>query len=374
MRKLAFRLVAFCAAAIAALAVAEVLVRTFRKPVRAHTLEFRNVDGSPVDPVAAIESGELISLPAEQSALGHPVLTFGPGIRFKLCYEDLDRPWLDRDGCVEVRINSAGIRERESLAAPKPAGQRRIVCLGDSVTFGYGVPIEACWTRLVEAELRRFDDGIRTVNCGFAASQLADEYWLGLRHRFHRFEPDLVLVTLCLNDLIPINAGMAHMLPPIRSSSAFLSELRDLWRGGRLALDPATDHGARLLDAGPGHPRYRQNPSLADRLWRSGTPQDSLRAMRDWCDARGVGFAVVLWPLFQGLEEGASYPFETVHTVVGAFCETEQIPLLDLLPTFRGQASTSLWVAPNDAHGNPTAQRIATPAIAAFAARALGLR
>lgn len=37
-----------------------------------------------------------------------------------------------------VTINALGLRGAE-VAVPKPAGRRRIVCFGDSITFGYGV-------------------------------------------------------------------------------------------------------------------------------------------------------------------------------------------------------------------------------------------
>ena len=64
-----------------------------------------------------------------------------------------DRPWLyglrpGAVGTLEVsgdtlyRINSAGFRDRDR-AQPKPPGVFRILVLGDSVGFGYGVVAES---------------------------------------------------------------------------------------------------------------------------------------------------------------------------------------------------------------------------------------
>ena len=92
----------------------------------------------------------------------------------------------------------------------------------------------------------------------------------------------------------------------------------------------------------------------------------ALRNIRDWCGARDLPFVIVLWPFLQGLEDRETYPFTTVHEELAAFCQEEQIPLLDLLDTLEGQDSTSLWVAPNDPHGNPTCQKLVSPAIADF--------
>lgn len=41
---------------------------------------------------------------------------------------------------TQVSTNAAGLRHRRELA-PKPEGARRVLCVGDSVTFGYRVPV-----------------------------------------------------------------------------------------------------------------------------------------------------------------------------------------------------------------------------------------
>jgi lysophospholipase L1-like esterase len=58
--------------------------------------------------------------------------------------EDPELFWSPRPGFqgafrgAPVTINSLGLRGPE-VALPKPAGRKRIVCFGDSITFGYGV-------------------------------------------------------------------------------------------------------------------------------------------------------------------------------------------------------------------------------------------
>jgi hypothetical protein len=308
---------------------------------------------------------------------------FAPGRTFYLCYTGIRQPYFDDQGCVPCTINSRGIRDREELCEPKPPGQRRIVCLGDSFTFGWGVRVEDAWPRLVERALRERDDGIRTVNCGAAGSIYVDEYQAALEHRFFRFEPDAVVVTLCLNDLLPSSNALAHQEPlpwALRKSRI----LRDLFQGyalqASLHIDPERDLVQQLLDLpaeyypaiAPWASKEGGGPGR-EAMWAGGGPQASLRAMSDWCAERRIPFAVVLWPYFQGLGPREHYPFEKMHRLVGAFCREHEIPFLDLLPTFRGQDTPSLWVSPADYHGNHIAHELATPPITAFVADLLGL-
>ncbi|MCU0865793.1 MAG: SGNH/GDSL hydrolase family protein [Planctomycetes bacterium] len=343
-------------AALLALGAAEGVVRCIKVP-EPYVAHLFHSDGSLITRESLLASGGIQTIPAEQmppeAGLG---FTFAPHAGFLMKYPGLDRPWLDARQGVEVAINGAGVRDSADLGFEKPAGQRRIVCLGDSVTFGWGVPIEMVWTEIVEADLRRDMGDVRTINCGFCGTTMLDESYHGLKHRFCRFEPDVVVLTICLNDLFECNAGMLHTPPEHRSPSRLWNLLATWWQGGPTALPAGIDHGDALLRAEPSARRGR--------YWVGGGPQQALRGIRDWCKERNVAFVVVLWPFLQCLDD--RYPFATVHRRVAELCAAEGIVMLDLLDAFRGQRDVDMWVAPNDAHGNPVAQRIASPAIARF--------
>ncbi len=308
-------------------------------------------------------------------------MAFKPNSVAMVCYRGYEgHAGFDSHGCVEIRANSFGTREREELCAPKPAGQTRVLCVGDSTTVGWGVRAEDGWTRRAEAILRQSDDGMRLVNCGAAGALVTDEYAHALSTRFHRYEPDAVLVTLCLNDLLPINGGMsmfdpeivaanAQPLPGFLRGSMFATKLyRALHDGDPLALDPARDWVGELL-ALPTD-RYPDDVKPMGRIyWDSGVPQAALRQMRDWCRERKLPYGVALWPFLQGLSERSRHPFVAIHEQVAAFCKSEDIPFLDLLDAFIGLDPRTLWVTPFDMHGNTHAQVIATPRFAEFVGR-----
>ncbi len=88
---------------------------------------------------------------------------------------------------VEYRINSIGARDDET-PYDKPEGTFRIVLLGDSRSFGNGVPIEKHFSSLLEGY---FED-VEVINLGVGGFGV-DQELLRLRLEGLRYQPDLVL-------------------------------------------------------------------------------------------------------------------------------------------------------------------------------------
>jgi hypothetical protein len=99
---------------------------------------------------------------------------------------------------TEVRINSKGLRDAERAYA-KPPGRRRILCLGDSFTFGYGVDQSQAFAAKLENLLIADEAGSvgwEVINAGVpgtgTAHQLAYFQFEG-----YRYQPDYVLLVFC---------------------------------------------------------------------------------------------------------------------------------------------------------------------------------
>ncbi len=352
------------------LGLAEVALRLFVPTTALGALSYVAGDGTPVKDVGeALTRHLVVPVPPDQTPRER--YQFAPDQTFWLRYGDnarLRRSWLDADGQVAVHINRFGLRERDDLTPDKPPGQRRIVCIGDSFTFGWGIPVEQGWVRLLEDDLRREGLDLRTVNCGASGALCVDEYEWGLRTRFGRFQPDAVIVTICLNDLIP-SCGLTVEQPVRRTGIRVVDLVLAATAAGPLDLDPEQPWVDELLklsqqDAEAAQLAGRDKPFEA--MWSQGVPQRSLRAMKAWCDERNVTLMVVLWPFLQGLGPARRYPFAKLHTLVAADCEAAGIPFLDVLPALAGTDQEDLWVTPADQHANPKAQQLALPSIVAF--------
>lgn len=109
-------------------------------------------------------------------------------------------------GC-DVVINSHGFRERE-FAATKPQGTYRILVLGDSLTLGHRVPAQATYPRRLEALSAA--RGVEVLNLGVGGYDLIDEAVL-LAGRASSFQPDLVLIGFCSNDVGVHSVYLRHL-------------------------------------------------------------------------------------------------------------------------------------------------------------------
>lgn len=315
-------------------------------------------------------------------------VTWRPDSTFFICYRGPQQPYFDADGCVEMHFNRFGLRDRADLALDKPQGTERVVCLGDSLTLAWGVRREHSWPVLVERQLRVDRPSAEVINAGGAGSAWADEYALALQHRHGRFAPDVVLVTLCLNDLLPTNGRLCHFRPqalPIDEvpagdrrwwmESGLLRDMHQRLIGAQaLELDAAHDWVQELLDLPADHLYYTSKHETRSMYWAGQGPQQALRDMHTWCDAHGATLCVAVWPLLQGLGERRHYPFEKMHSLVREFCDREGIAMFDALPTLRFVPHETLWVSPADMHPNERAQELVAPALAAFLLERLAAR
>jgi len=366
------KLIAAILATGLALLLAEAVLRLvpITQPLPLGRLSYQTAAGEQVaDLAAAVARGFVV--PVDRKLIPRPRFMFRPGLDFYLCYTDherLGRDWFDAAGRVPVHINAAGIRDRDDITQAKPTGERRLLCLGDSFTFGWGVRDEDGWVRLLETQLRSGGNDVRTVNCGAAGALCVDEYEYGLMHRFGAFQPNAVLVTLCLNDLLP-SSGLC-LVDPVRPTGVRLLDLARAALGRTaLDLDPARDWVGELLalskEAGEAAGYYGTDAPF-EAMWSQGTPQRSLRRMAAWCKERNIPLLVALWPFLQGLGPARHYPFARMHQLVAADCAEAGIPFLDLLPALQGTPMERLWVTPADMHANPTAQRLVLPHLENF--------
>lgn len=101
----------------------------------------------------------------------------------------------------KAHINSLGLRNKE-ISAEKGKGIYRILCFGDSWTFGWGVDVENSWPMQLENFLHSLGySNIEVINCG-QGGQFTSTYKKHMSQALPLLKPDLVLVgILQLDDL-----------------------------------------------------------------------------------------------------------------------------------------------------------------------------
>jgi lysophospholipase L1-like esterase len=108
-----------------------------------------------------------------------------------------------------VVTNSHGYRDSE-ITVEKREGVRRIVVLGDSVSFGHGVLAEEAYPERLEALLNQFDQGRYQVINTAAPGNAPHQEHVDLE-RSLKFAPDYAIVQLNLNDIIEPYRVRTHL-------------------------------------------------------------------------------------------------------------------------------------------------------------------
>ncbi len=133
---------------------------------------------------------------------------------------------------IEVRTNSVGYRNPEI----RGGDSRRILFLGDSITFADFVDESETYVRLVEVMARRAGESWETINAGVGGVSLKNEIAI-LEETGLDLEPDVVVVGFYLNDFQESPGVFIPRLPPSlawsRLATHILLRLALLWADDR---------------------------------------------------------------------------------------------------------------------------------------------
>jgi hypothetical protein len=105
------------------------------------------------------------------------------------------------DVTVWFRINSQGMRADRDYPYEKPAGTKRIISLGDSYTVGFEVDVEETFSSVLERELNARSHRVEVLNAGVSGFSTAEQY-LYLERELWKYDPDIILVSFFVNDLV----------------------------------------------------------------------------------------------------------------------------------------------------------------------------
>jgi lysophospholipase L1-like esterase len=272
--------------------------------------------------------------------------------------------WSGREGNGTVTINAKGLRERD-LPVAKPAGVRRILCLGDSVTFGHGVEAEEAYPRRLEEHLLAAGHGpIQVINSGVPGySPFQERIWLD--RSGWAYAPDLIVLGFVLNDVVERYLTMAAyggtntilgvdttvgLAPWVRLArrTAFHRLVTSLMRAGEERREVYSVR--RLFDDAM--------TAEVEAAWEIG--EDELAGIAAAARQRGVPLLLVAFPFrFQVVENLPPRPQERL----AAWARATDVPFLDLTPVFTAAGGKVAFL--DQDHPTPAGHLSAARAIAA---------
>ncbi|HJT86945.1 MAG TPA: GDSL-type esterase/lipase family protein [Bryobacteraceae bacterium] len=252
---------------------------------------------------------------------------------------------------VEVSTNQLGLRERPLVA--KSPDRTRVLVLGDSVAFGWGVPAGLVASRELERRLQqRTGAAVETINSGVPGYNTLQEQ-LFLKTYGDALQPDLVLLLYVDNDTDyldtskPFVPGMPNPIErPLAAADYVLSSSRVLFMARHLApvvlsflMPPAADESRT-----PG--------------WRSS--MQSLSGIAAFCQSRRIPFVTFLYRLT------ADPHTDRLRIALSGAAQHEQFYFSDTLPWFANRNFRRLVNSFVDSHPNAAGHQILGDGMAEF--------
>ena len=301
-----------------------------------------------------------------------------------------------------ITINSEGYRGRRFNADKQ--GRFRILAIGDSFTFGYGVEDGESYPSRLEQILGNdyHMENIEIINAGFAAGYSPDTYYLFLKERGLTLQPDLILIGFFIgNDIDHRNAFEHHWVKtdheglPLQivnvegqvEDSRWVRKHRQLVY--RLPVLRNSHLFQLLVAAGKGVKRILQgeetrladsmNPFMYEGTYQERTEaavrqtQTLFRAMVGLAAKAGIPLVVLMIPAREQV-----YPdkrpsvgnrdrdWEKPQRIFSAFFERERVPYLDLLPYLKSRTKETDFYFRYDMHWNAKGHEVGARIVAAY--------
>jgi len=238
---------------------------------------------------------------------------------------------------VPVSINSQGLRDGE-YPQVKPPHVYRILMLGDSTTFGWGVREEDTSAKFLERKLNAHlpsqYDKAEVINAGVGNYDTVQEVTY-YETRGRNFHPDLVILMFFINDPEPVPVEKKGFLMDNSYLLAFsINRFDEILRFMGLRPDWRQYYKSLYNDHRPGFQACKQ--ALGD--FATSTRNDGASAL------------VAILPELHRIN-GDSYPFKAEHQKIKDILAVEHVPVVELIDGLKDHGpEEELWVTPKDSH------------------------
>jgi len=267
---------------------------------------------------------------------------------------------------VSIKTNSLGLRDRE-YGPPGPGP--RILAIGDSFTFGYGVELEETFPKVAEKILRggAFPE-VEVVNAGVNGYGPLEELAL-MKRIVARLHANLVLMAFFEGN--DVRNALAYPVQFRLGPDGFLYS-----RGRNPFVEPRSYLAAYA---------EKKWANVAEKLeTRKGLElsKGAIREARRVAEEQGAGFLLVLLPTDQSGRARRSAILKAYDRLMGvppdlnavmeAFARSEGIEVLSLSPLFDEAADERALRYDFDGHFKASGHRVAGETVAQTLARLLG--
>lgn len=244
---------------------------------------------------------------------------------------------------VRVKTNSYGMRDDEPLAQPA----RRIVVLGDSFAFGFGVPQEETFPILLEQEINKGQEVYDVLNLAVAGYAIQDEVKV-LQYKGLQWDPEWVIIGYVLND---------PETEPVQELPSYFDEPH-WWQYShvlRLAARGFKKMQINIYGGGD----YYQYLHAYQPTWQSVVTGFS--EIKEMSTEHRTKVMILIFPILDF--DWSVYPYHNIHRQVADLAKQNGFVVVDLLPYVSNYHPQELRVSLQDGHPNALLHKLAAEAI-----------
>lgn len=241
--------------------------------------------------------------------------------------------------CVFYSVNNSGFRNTYTVFENKPGESERVIFVGDSLTYGFGVLEEDTFIYKLEKNFREGGKKVEVINAAEPGAGLAS-YSDIVKNKILKLHPDILVIGINLNDIIDFPTSLIIE----KISKKFDWKLRE--------YSKLVDFICYAIEK-----NMSANENIVSML-DSYTPErlanfkSFVLEMRDLAKNNDSKLYVMIHPIFYDFDD---YDFKKIHEDVDTVLLNENIPFHDFLEDFQDDEAEDLWITKNDQHPNEIA-------------------
>ena len=248
-----------------------------------------------------------------------------------------------------IQINSQGLRSPER-GYTKPSGIKRILFLGDSITYGLRLEYNDTYPYLSETILKEKNRlPAECINAGIPGYSTWQEYLFWLKEGV-KYQPDIVVLSFCLNDVLNTYTGIRFgdygqddPVPYIEDNwmDSLLKRSAIIYMGKHYYYK--IRYGKNMRE----NAIYREGLDAASLYEKANTPEIQhawelthtyIKKIAEETKQRNARFLFVIFPYNISLPGQGIQPW--MPKTLLEFSAQNNIPVLDMLPVFQKDMDT----------------------------------
>ena len=232
---------------------------------------------------------------------------------------------------IDIRINSLGMRGDE----PKQAATK-ILMLGSSITFGWGVAEDKIYSELLESKLKAEGKDVEVYNAGIGNYNSSREIELFFS-KLQDLKPNIIILNSFIRDAEMIPAPKRNwLLENSQLAVTIWSRLEQFKR--KFGVEKSFEEHYKEIYADD-YPGWVEMQKAFERL-------------SAYAQANHVRVIVTMIPDIHNLK---NYPFVFIHDKIARLAQAHGFEYTDFLDSFKDiDDQASLWAMPGDPHPNET--------------------